>query len=117
MFGPRLTFKRSVLGIALDHGSSVGLSQYARSQSFLTERKELNSKLLGAFEAFDLAGQDIFYVDTLRAQCGKNYDECGILSPKTREFLYFDTSHFTKLGAREFGAALKITRPDIYPTP
>ena len=117
LFGPRLTFKRSVLGIALDHGSSLGLSQYARTQSFLTERKELNSKFQGAFEAFDLAGHDIFYVDTLRTQCGKNYDECGILSPKTRDFLYFDNSHFTKLGAREFGAALKITRPDIYPAP
>jgi hypothetical protein len=114
LFGPRLTFKRSVLQIAHEHGSINGLTQYALTQSFLPERKKLTQKLEQAFKEARLSEVGIFYLDMLRIQCGEHYDHCAIVSPQGSEFLYFDNSHFTTLGARNFGALLKARRPDIF---
>lgn len=114
LFGPRLTYKKSVLQIAHEHDSLEGLSEYALTQSFLSERRKLNKKLRDAFDKATLSTFEIYYVDTLMAQCGKYYDQCAIVSSKANEFLYFDNSHFTTLGAREFGAALKRNRPEVF---
>ncbi|WP_432704385.1 SGNH hydrolase domain-containing protein [Escherichia coli] len=45
------------------------------------------------------------YIDTLAEQCGKAMN-CDILSKKG-DYLYFDNSHFTLEGSREFGKKLK----------
>ena len=114
LLGPRLTFKKSVLQIAHDHNSLEGLNEYALTQSFFPERKRLSQKLQNAFNEATLSALGIYYVDTLEAQCGGSFDQCDIVSSKTSELLYFDNSHFTTLGAKEFGAALKLRRPDIF---
>ena len=114
LLGPRLTFKKSVLQIAHEHKSLEGLNEYALTQSFFSERKRLSQKLQNAFNEATLSALGIYYVDTLEAQCGGSFDQCDIVSSKTSELLYFDNSHFTTLGAKEFGAALKLRRPDIF---
>ena len=114
LLGPRLTFKKSVFQIADEHGSLQGLSEYALTQSFLPERVTLNLKLQGAIEKSNLPASDIHYIDMLTTQCGESYNWCDIVSPKTGEFLYFDNSHFTTLGAREFGAILKARHPGLF---
>ena len=114
LLGPRLTFKKSVLQIAHEHNSLEGLNEYALTQSFFPERKRLSQKLQNAFNEATLSALGIYYVDTLEAQCGGSFHQCDIVSSKTSELLYFDNSHFTTLGAKEFGAALKLRRPDIF---
>lgn len=114
LLGPRLTFKKSVLQIAHEHKSLEGLNEYALTQSFFSERKRLSQKLKNAFNEATLSALGIYYVDTLEAQCGGGFHQCDIVSSKTSELLYFDNSHFTTLGAKEFGAALKLRRPDLF---
>jgi peptidoglycan/LPS O-acetylase OafA/YrhL len=114
LLGPRLTYKKSVLQIAHEHGSLEGLEQYALTQSFFPERRALNQKLKGAFDEAKLSALGIYYVDTIEVQCGNGYEQCSVVSPKVSEFLYFDHSHFTKLGAKEFGEALKVLHPNIF---
>ena len=70
LFGPRLTFKKSVLQIAHEHESLEGLEQYALTQSFFSERRALNQKLKGAFDEAKLSASGIYYLDTLQVQCG-----------------------------------------------
>lgn len=114
LLGPRLTFKKSVLQIAHEHDSLEGLNEYALTQAFFPERKQLGQKLQNAFDEAMLSALGIYYVDTLEAQCGESFHQCDIVSSKTSELLYFDNSHFTTLGAKEFGAALKLRRPDLF---
>ncbi|MDA8659994.1 acyltransferase [Luminiphilus sp.] len=114
LLGPRLTFKKSVLQIAHEHKSLEGLNEYALTQSFFPERKQLSQKLQNAFNEATLSALGIYYVDTLEAQCGGSFHQCDIVSSKTSELLYFDNSHFTTQGAKEFGAALKLRRPDLF---
>jgi len=114
LLGPRLTFKKSVLQIAHEHNSLEGLNEYAITQAFFPERKQLSQKLQNAFDEATLSALGIYYVDTLEAQCGESFHQCDIVSSKTGELLYFDNSHFTTLGAKEFGAALKLRRPDLF---
>ena len=114
LFGPRLTFKKSVLQIAHEHGRLSGLRDYAISQSFLPERENLNNKLLTVFSDQKLTNLDMHFVDTLSVQCGAQRDTCDIVSSKTSGFLYFDNSHFTEQGAAEFGAELRAKHPDLF---
>jgi peptidoglycan/LPS O-acetylase OafA/YrhL len=114
LLGPRLTFKKSVLQIAHEHNSLEGLNEYAITQAFSAERKQLSQKLQNAFDETRLSALGIYYIDTLEAQCGDSLYQCDIVSSKTGELLYFDNSHFTTLGAKEFGAALKLRRPDLF---
>ena len=114
LLGPRLTFKKSVLQIAHEHKRLEGLNEYALTQAFFSERKQLSQKLKNAFNEATLSALSIYYVDTLEAQCGESFHQCDIVSSKTSELLYFDNSHFTTLGAKEFGAALKLRRPDLF---
>jgi hypothetical protein len=117
LFGPRLTFRTSVLQIAHEHGKLAGLREYALSQSFLPEREKLNTKLKEVFRTQKLAEFDIHYLDTLSVQCGKERQACGVISSETSDFLYFDNSHFTVRGAFEFGSALRAQHPDLFSSP
>ena len=103
-----------MLQIAHEHESLEGLEQYALTQSLFFERRALNQKLKGAFDEAKLSASGIYYVDTLEVQCGSGYKQCSVISLKASEFLYFDHSHFTKLGAKEFGEALKVLHPKIF---
>jgi len=54
------------------------------------------------------------YVDLLKVQCGEDIAVCDVVSPVDGNFLYFDFSHFTLQGAREFGAKLKVAHPELF---
>ena len=114
LFGPRLVFKRSVLSLAHEHGSTKNLDKYAVDNSYIKERGQLNTKIKSAFHDFKLSELDVHYIELLSIQCGSDLSTCDLLSPKSGEFLYFDKTHFTKVGAKEFGERLRVAHPHIF---
>lgn len=114
LVGPRAGFSHRVPQLARDYGRLAGFNAYARRFMNLPERIAYNQSLQSALGTAEWAAAKVSYIDALAIQCGPTYGECDAVSADTGRFLYFDTTHFTQLGAAEFGKRLKDRHPELF---
>ena len=112
VFGPKMTYKKRVPDIILSHLRMASMNAFAQQFSDRYFLKNLNAKVKDMLA--DIEVPDVSYVDVLAVQCGPETDQCEIVSKDNQAFLYFDYSHFTLQGAREFGAKLKAAHPELF---
>ncbi len=111
VFGPKMIYRKPVPQIVLSHLRMSSINTYSKA----FEKKEriiTNNAIRKMINNTNI--KDVYYVDVLRTQCGDSMDECGIVSDLNHKFLYFDYSHFTLQGAREFGKRLKTKYPQVF---
>lgn len=115
VFGPKMTFKKSVSDIVYSCKSSLPktINKYAQKFSNQENKKALNESLAQFFKNTYSLNENIFYVDILAAQTNAG-NQFEVVSLKKGKFLYFDRAHFTERGSTEFGAKLKKTNPHIF---
>lgn len=107
--GPKMIFEENVLNISkyaqqekiINPSGINGYSRRFQSKALIEHDRELKM-----FFDRDLNLKDIHYISALDVQCGAEM-KCDILSEDTGEYLYFDSGHFTLVGARNFGKKLK----------
>ncbi len=112
VFGPKMSYFKRVPDIILSHMRMASMNEYAKEFSHKPYLSNLNSMVAKMIKKLDV--EDLNYIDLLAVQCGAEIDACEIVSPIDGNFLYFDFSHFTLQGAREFGAKLKMAHPELF---
>ncbi|EGO9621567.1 acyltransferase family protein [Escherichia coli] len=113
VFGPKMKFTAQPMEIiksAFKSGVNTidGINKYSKKY-YDNSRVEINNTIKGYLGSNQHSYK---YIDTLAEQCGKSMN-CDILSTKG-DYLYFDNSHFTLEGSREFGKKLKNDKPFIF---
>lgn len=112
VFGPKMTYYKRVPDIILAHMRQSSVNEYARQFSHKPFLSNLNFRVHAMIRGIDIP--NVHYVDLLEVQCGPEIDQCEVISAVDGGFLYFDYSHFTLQGAREFGAKLKQAHPELF---
>jgi peptidoglycan/LPS O-acetylase OafA/YrhL len=115
VFGPKMVFTKPIPDIvhACKSASTYAINKFAQDFAEKKDRNELNQTLIKFFEDESWRKNKIFYIDVLNVlEEGEN--QFDIISRQTSDFLYFDPSHFTDQGAKEFGEKLKASYPEIF---
>ncbi len=112
VFGPKMTYSKRVPEIILSHMRMSSINEVAKEFSHKLYLKNLNNKVKAMIAEQNI--NQVSYIDILSVQCGENIDQCEIVSKANNQFLYFDYSHFTLQGAKEFGAKLKAAHPEVF---
>lgn len=112
VFGPKMTYFKRVPDIILSHMRMSSINEFAQQFSHKLFINNLNRQVKAMLDKQQIDG--VSYIDILSIQCGENIDQCEIVSAQNNQFLYFDYSHFTLQGAREFGAKLKAVYPELF---
>ncbi|VAW47369.1 O-antigen acetylase, partial [hydrothermal vent metagenome] len=112
IFGPKMTYSKRVPDIVLSHMRMSSINEFAKQFSHKQYLENLNRKVKAMVN--DLSIEQVSYIDMLSIQCGDKIDQCEIVSKQNNQFLYFDFSHFTLQGAKEFGAKLKAVHPEVF---
>lgn len=115
VFGPKMVFSRPIPEIvhSCKSANSLAINNYAQAFADKEGRNEVNNALLKFFEDRFWEKNQIFFIDVLKV-LGNDEDKYDVISSKTSAFLYFDPSHFTDQGAKEFGEKLKESNPEIF---
>ncbi len=110
VFGPKMTYKEQIPEIVRSSNSAVanGINQHAKEFARKYFKVDLNNSLKKEFLKPYYRENNIFYVDMLGLQGGKDMDSFEIVSTRELKFLYFDNSHFTKQGSKEFGEKMNL---------
>lgn len=112
VFGPKMWFTRWVPDTVKSHMSIQELNNYSRKFQ-RNDRSLINDKLRQYFAMAEFKSLKTYYIDMLKTQCGESTTVCDIVA-EDGEFLYFDSHHFTKLGAFKFGQKLKNKHPELF---
>lgn len=114
--GPKMSYELSASEIVFEAMKQKNANPEminAFSEKFYDKsRVSLNQHLNDFFKSAGLDKFNIFYVDALTAQCGREI-KCEIIS-KDKKFEYFDTNHFTLEGSTIFGKNLKENHPELF---
>lgn len=115
VFGPKMVFKSTIPDIvhACRSSSPIEINNYAQDFAEVDDRSEMNNFLIDFFKEESYNNNNIYYVNILDV-LGNGKNRFDIISNKTSEFLYFDDSHFTHQGAKEFGEKLKEVKPHLF---
>lgn len=115
VFGPKMTFTRAVPYIVHQcrSASVYAINKFGQSYALKDDRIAVNNAIKDFFEKEKFKDQAIYFIDILEFLPDAN-DNYEIVSSKTSEFLYFDGSHFTEQGAKEFGEKLKEHHPEVF---
>jgi peptidoglycan/LPS O-acetylase OafA/YrhL len=112
VLGPKMTYYKRVPEIILSHMRMSSMNEFAKQFSHHLFLVNLNQQVADLINK--TAVENVSYVDILKVQCGIGIDQCEIVSKENAQFLYFDYSHFTLLGAKEFGEKLKRAHPELF---
>ncbi len=88
------------------------INEFAKQFSHKLYLNNLNRQVKNMIDNTEI--EQVSFVDILSIQCGEEIDHCEIVSKDNNQFLYFDYSHFTLQGAKEFGAKLKAAHPALF---
>lgn len=115
VFGPKMVFSKPIPYIvhACRSASSFTINKFAQNFAEKKDRNELNDVLIKFFEEPTWRNEKIYFINTLDIQ-GNGENNFDIISRENSDFLYFDPSHFTEQGAKEFGAKLKEDYPELF---
>jgi peptidoglycan/LPS O-acetylase OafA/YrhL len=116
VFGPKMTYKKDIPDIvyASESTNPKEVNDFARKFQRLVTKEEINEALHEEFEDRYYDDNDIHFIDMLVMQGGKDLDSFEIVSSDNLDFLYFDTNHFTEVGAKKMGAKIKEVHPEIF---
>ncbi len=116
VFGPKMTYKKDIPDIvfASESTNPKNVNEFAEKFEKLDLKEEINEALHEEFEDLYYKENDIHYIDMLVMQGGENLDAFEIVSSDKFEFLYFDTNHFTEVGAKRLGSKLKQSHPEVF---
>jgi len=117
VIGPKITYKEQVPDIVRSSRSIVPevINEYAKSFSNLELKKEINDGLINEFKTNPYyLDSNIEYIEVLTLQGGTALDKFEIVSGKDLKFLYFDASHLTAEGSKEFGLRMKEKYPQLF---
>jgi hypothetical protein len=112
IFGPKMTYTKRIPSIVQSHMRMSTINQYSQQFSEFEYLNRVNTAVKKMIESTKIA--NVNYIDLLTLQCGNKGTACKVVSDKNHEFLYCDRDHFTLLGAKEFGAKLKIKYPSLF---
>ncbi|MGJ8662107.1 MAG: acyltransferase family protein [Marinicella sp.] len=112
VFGPKMTYLKRVPDIILSHMRMSSINEFAKQFSHKLYLNNLNRQVKNMIDNTEI--EQVSFVDILSIQCGEKIDHCEIVSKDNNQFLYFDYSHFTLQGAKEFGAKLKAVHPALF---
>ena len=114
--GPKMSYELSASEIVFEAMKQKNANPEminAFSEKFYDKsRVSLNQHLNDFFKSAGLDKFNIFYVDALTAQCGREI-KCEIIS-KDKKFEYFDTNHLTLEGSTIFGKNLKENHQELF---
>ncbi|MBL4662490.1 MAG: acyltransferase [Flavobacteriaceae bacterium] len=116
VFGPKLTYKTDIPEIVRLAKSMVPETINCKAIEFAsTEYKgKINDYLKEEFNVGFYNKIGVYFINIFEIQGGANYDSFEIISKKNLKFLYFDKSHFTQQGSKEFGVKLKKRHPYLF---
>ncbi|WP_176462747.1 acyltransferase family protein [Escherichia coli] len=108
VLGPKMKFTATpsiIVKNAMDDRitSVEGINNFA-SKYYVHDKVKISNDVKEILHV--ISNSRFHYIDTMSIQCG-NRVECAILSDDGKDFLYFDTGHFTLAGAKDFGGRLK----------
>lgn len=114
--GPKMTYNLSASEMVIEamkekNANPEMINSYSE-RYYDNTRAPLNDNLNEFFKVAGFEKFNIFYIDALSAQCGKEL-KCEIIS-KDKKFEYFDTNHFTLEGSTIFGGNLKKIHPEMF---
>lgn len=116
VFGPKMTYNRHVpeivKTITSNNPSVINKNADKFSRRFF--KTNLNKKLTEEFKNTNYREKDIYFIDMFTIQGGKDLNQFEVVSKNNLKFLYFDNSHFTPQGSKEFGAKLKKKHPLLF---
>ena len=116
VFGPKMTYRNQVPEIVRLTNSVVASNINNKAIEF--SRKDLkiriNNNLKEEFEKPYYKENNIHFINVLELQGGNDMDSFEVVSKQSLKFLYFDNSHFTKQGSKEFGLKLKGKHPTLF---
>ena len=115
VFGPKMIFNNTIPDIVHSCRSSFPkvINKYAQGFAEIENRTKLNNSLSDFFNNKNYKEDNIFYINILDI-LGNGENKFDIISTQTLDFLYFDDSHFTHQGAKEFGEKLKVEKPFLF---
>jgi hypothetical protein len=115
VLGPKMVFTKPIPHIvhSCRSASTTAINKFAQDFAKKKDRNEINDSLIRFFEDENFEEKSIFFINVLKVLRNdeNNFD---IISRENSDFLYFDPSHFTDQGAKEFGEKLKKTYPELF---
>jgi len=111
IFGPKMTFTKKILDFARANFRVYSFNKYAMKYVDRDLKVSITKTVRDMLKGKKY--KNVFFVDVLGVQCGKDYLNCDVLSAK-KEFLYFDGGYFTLVGSRLFGRKLKLAYPRFF---
>lgn len=119
VFGPKMIFTENPSVIASkamsDRQSTVQMINLYAKGFYQSYRFRQDTDIAKTIDNDEFRKINVTYVSTLKLQCGDK-TLCEILDDKTKEFYYFDISHFTSYGAKNFGEKLLMAHPELFPS-
>ncbi|HCU0700185.1 acyltransferase family protein [Enterobacter asburiae] len=118
VFGPKMMFKASPSEISAKAMSEKNftiemINEYAK-RYYNENRFSIDKSVKNTIEKIQSSDNGVEYIDTLELQCGK-IKLCEIIGSGNKKYFYFDSGHFTAAGSKNFGEALKLSNPELFP--
>lgn len=116
VFGPKLTYNTAIPEIIRLTNSMLPETINCKAIEFshFKYKGGINRRLELEFGDPFYAKIGVYYINFFEIQGGDQLDSFEIVSKKNLKFLYFDKSHFTKQGSKEFGVKLKREHPYLF---
>ncbi|MEM7186444.1 MAG: acyltransferase family protein, partial [Bacteroidota bacterium] len=116
VFGPKMTYKSPIPEIVRKTGSVLPDSINAKADAYAWRiyKTSISDATWREIRKMTYAEDQILFINVLEIQGGLHRDKFEVISRRDLKFLYFDTGHFTKDGARQFGAKMKKVYPYLF---
>jgi acyltransferase-like protein/SGNH domain-containing protein len=116
VFGPKMTYNNQIPEIVRLTNSMVphAINENAKIFARKIFKVGVNDSLKMEFQKPYYSNQNVYFIDILRLQGGEKLNSFEIISGRNLKFLYFDNSHFTRQGSKEFGAKMKFQHPYLF---
>lgn len=116
VFGPKMTYNNQIPEIVRLTKSLVPDTINQKAKRFARKffKLRINDSLKKEFLKPYYAKQNVYLIDMLQLQGGEDLNSFEIISRRNLKFLYFDNSHFTRQGSKEFGVKMKHQYPFLF---